>query len=243
MTRDQIRLVQASFRNVLPIREQAAALFYDRLFEIDPGTRRLFADTDLRSQGGKLMAAIGMVVHALDAPELMVEKLKELARRHVNYGGENRHYATVGAALLWTLQVGGRSFTPELRDAWASAYNMLSERMMEAATGAASTHATTEFPWATGRGPSRDAWVRQKQNGPSGLLDGKACRKALASLATLPDWQCARARSNFRDPIEGRSYGTTTARVMSARPGGAPVTFSYAHGRMIYALKHDVARG
>jgi hemoglobin-like flavoprotein len=106
MTRDQIRLVQASFRNVLPIREQAAALFYDRLFEIDPGTRGLFADTDLRSQGGKLMAAIGMVVHALDAPESMVEKLKELARRHVNYGVENRHYATVGAALLWTLQVG-----------------------------------------------------------------------------------------------------------------------------------------
>ena len=92
MTRDQIRLVQASFRNVLPIREQAAALFYDRLFEIDPGTRGLFADTDLRTQGGKLMAAIGMVVHALDAPESMVEKLKELARRHVNYGVEDKHY-------------------------------------------------------------------------------------------------------------------------------------------------------
>ena len=42
------------------------------------------------------------------------------------------------------------------------------------------------------------------------------------------------------DPIEGRSYGTTTARVMAARPGGAPVIFSYAHGGMIYTLKHDV---
>jgi len=87
-----------------------------------------------------------MVVHALDAPESMVEKLKELARRHVNYGVENRHYATVGAALLWTLQVGlGEAFTPELRDAWASAYNMLSERMMEAARGAAPAHAATNF--------------------------------------------------------------------------------------------------
>ena len=48
--------------------------------------------------------------------------------------------------LLWTLQVGlGEAFTPELRDAWASAYNMLSETMMEAATGASSTHATTNF--------------------------------------------------------------------------------------------------
>src|SRR4051794_26110494 len=136
----------ASFRNVLPIREQAAALFYDRLFEIDPGTRGLFADSDLRSQGGKLMAAIGMVVHALDAPESMIEKVKDLARRHVNYGVEDKHYATVGAALLWTLQVGlGEAFTPELRDAWASAYQMLSERMMEAAREAAPAHAATNF--------------------------------------------------------------------------------------------------
>ena len=112
MTRDQIRLVQASFRNVLPIREQAASLFYDRLFEIDPGTRGLFADTDLRSQGGKLMAAIGMVVHALDAPELMVEKLKELARRHVNYGVENRHYATVGAHSCGRCRLGWANPSP-----------------------------------------------------------------------------------------------------------------------------------
>jgi hypothetical protein len=42
------------------------------------------------------------------------------------------------------------------------------------------------------------------------------------------------------DPIEGRGYGTTTARVMAARAGGAPVIFSYAHGGMIYTLKHDV---
>jgi len=106
----------------------------------------LFADSDLRSQGGKLMAAIGMVVHALDGPESMIEKVKDLARRHVNYGVEDKHYATVGAALLWTLQVGlGEAFTPELRDAWASAYQMLSERMMEAAREAAPAHATTNF--------------------------------------------------------------------------------------------------
>jgi hemoglobin-like flavoprotein len=35
---------------------------------------------------------------------------------------------------LWTLQVGlGEAFTPELREAWASAYHMLSGRMMDAA--------------------------------------------------------------------------------------------------------------
>src|SRR5829696_3288491 len=37
----------------------------------------------------------------------------------------------------------------------------------------------------------------EKQNGSSGVLDRKECRKALASLATLPDCPCVRARSKF----------------------------------------------
>jgi len=131
----------------------------------------LFADTDLRSQGGKLMAAIGMVVHALDAPESMVEKVKELARRHVEYGVENRHYATVGAALLWTLQVGlGEAFTPELRDAWASAYQILSGRMMEAAREAVPAHQTTYFG--------------QPAEGPVGCL-GKKNKRPIGGPRTM----------------------------------------------------------
>ena len=134
MTPDQIRLVQESFRLVLPIRDQAAALFYGKLFELDPGTRGLFAATDLKSQGGKLMAAIGMVVGALNAPEAMLGKVKELARRHVGYGVEEAHYATVGAALIWTLEAGlGAAFTADLRAAWTAAYTLLSGVMIEAA--------------------------------------------------------------------------------------------------------------
>jgi hemoglobin-like flavoprotein len=145
MTPEQIRLVQASFQEVLPIREEAALLFYERLFQIDPTTWSLFAETDLKSQGAKLMAAIAMVVHALDAPDSMLAKVKALARRHVGYGVEERHYASVGAALLWTLETGlGEAFTPELREAWAAAYRMLSETMIAAArqAGAAPDLAT-----------------------------------------------------------------------------------------------------
>jgi hemoglobin-like flavoprotein len=134
MTPDQIRLVQESFRLVVPIRDQAAALFYGKLFEIDPGTRGLFASTDLKSQGGKLMAAIAMVVNALDAPGEMLGKVKALARRHVHYGVEEAHYATVGTALIWTLEAGlGDAFTPELRAAWIAAYTLLSDTMIDAA--------------------------------------------------------------------------------------------------------------
>ena len=41
MTPGEIARVQASFHAVVPIKEQAAALFYGRLFEIDPGTKPL----------------------------------------------------------------------------------------------------------------------------------------------------------------------------------------------------------
>jgi hemoglobin-like flavoprotein len=134
MTPEQIRLVQESFRLVLPIRDAAAALFYGKLFELDPGTRNLFAATDLKSQGAKLMAAIGMVVGALNAPAAMLGKVKEMARRHVGYGVEEAHYATVGAALIWTLETGlGEKFTAELRAAWIAAYTLLSTVMIEAA--------------------------------------------------------------------------------------------------------------
>ena len=137
MTPDQIRLVQESFRLVLPIAAQAAALFYRRLFDVDPGTRRLFAHADLGAQGRKLMAAIAFVVGALPRPEGMLETVRDLARRHVGYGVRERHYATVGAALLWTLEQGlGEAFTPETREAWAAAYGLLSSAMVEAAAQA-----------------------------------------------------------------------------------------------------------
>ncbi|MDP3896353.1 MAG: globin domain-containing protein, partial [Mesorhizobium sp.] len=69
MTPDQIRLVQASFRSVVPIRETAARLFYQHLFESDPSLRPMFRDSDMASQGNKLMASLGFVVGGLDRAE------------------------------------------------------------------------------------------------------------------------------------------------------------------------------
>ena len=42
MTPQQIAVVRESFAKVVPISEEVAALFYDRLFAIDPSTRPLF---------------------------------------------------------------------------------------------------------------------------------------------------------------------------------------------------------
>lgn len=133
MTPQQIALVKDSFAKVLPIKEVAAAAFYDRLFTVDPALRPLFKG-DMQAQGAKLMMAIGTVVASLDRLEAILPTVQQMARRHVGYGVQDSHYATVGGALLDTLASAfGNDFTPELRDAWATAYGTLSGAMIEAA--------------------------------------------------------------------------------------------------------------
>jgi len=65
MTPEQISLVQESFRFVLPIRNEAAAIFYRRLFAINPDLRSLFANADMTDQGRKLVTALAFVVNGL----------------------------------------------------------------------------------------------------------------------------------------------------------------------------------
>jgi len=137
MTPQQISLVQASFAKVAPIAPQAAEMFYARLFEMAPEVRPLFKG-DMREQGRKLMAMLSTVVAGLTRLEAIVPAAQQLARRHVAYGAKAEHYPVVGAALLDTLAQGlGEDFTPEVRQAWATAYGLLSGVMVEAQAAAA----------------------------------------------------------------------------------------------------------
>ena len=59
--------------------------------------------------------------------------LEELGRRHAQYGVEDRHYDSVGEALMLTIETGlGQAVTRESRAAWAAAYARLSEPMRRA---------------------------------------------------------------------------------------------------------------
>jgi len=134
MTPDQIRLVQESFRSVVPIRDAAAKIFYDRLFVLDPALRSLFSRSDMSKQGNKLMASLGFVVGGLHKAETILPDVRALARCHVGYGVRDSHYATVGKALIETLEAGlGDAFTPDVHDAWIAAYGLLASVMQQAA--------------------------------------------------------------------------------------------------------------
>lgn len=137
MTADQIRLVQTTFSMVAPIAQPAAAIFYSKLFELDPTLQQLFKG-DLTEQGRKLMQMIGVAVNGLNRLDDIVPVVRQLGIRHAGYGVKPEHYDTVATALLWTLRQGlGASFTPEVSDAWAAAYGVLAGTMKEAAASAA----------------------------------------------------------------------------------------------------------
>jgi hemoglobin-like flavoprotein len=137
MNTSDIALVKDSFRQVLPIADQAAALFYARLFELDPQLRHLFRG-DMVEQGRELMAMIATAVASLERIDTLVPAVRQLGARHAGYGVTEEHYGTVGAALLWTLEKGlGPGFTPAVREAWTTTYSLLANTMIEAQREAA----------------------------------------------------------------------------------------------------------
>ena len=133
MNPTQIKLVQDSFAKVAPISEQAAVMFYGRLFEVAPAVQSMFP-IDISEQRKKLMTTLAVVVNGLSNLEAVLPAASALAKRHVRYGARPEHYPVVGGALLWTLEKGfGDAWTPDVAAAWTAAYGTLSGYMISEA--------------------------------------------------------------------------------------------------------------
>ena len=133
MDATQQELVRTTFAKLAVMPEVAGALFYERLFAINPNFRLLFKN-DMRVQGVKLMTMLAMVVYNLPEPGRVSRAISDLALRHVEYGVKLTDYDALREALLWTLeQALGQDLTPAIRDAWTVCYNELADEMKKAA--------------------------------------------------------------------------------------------------------------
>ncbi len=137
MTPETINHVKTSWAKVEPIADQAAALFYGRLFEVYPEVRPYFKG-DMDEQGRKLMTMIGLAIKSLDNLEPLLPAIRESGRRHAGYGVQEADYDKVAGALLWTLEQGlGDAFTDEVKAAWVEVYSALAGVMLAGAREAA----------------------------------------------------------------------------------------------------------
>jgi len=131
ITPQQKLLVQESFAKVEPIADQAAELFYGKLFEYDPSLKKLFKG-DMKEQGKKLMATLKIAVKSLDDIDNLIPVLQALATKHIAYGVTADDYTPVGNALIFALRTGlGNDFTPSLRAAWVEVYSTIASVMRQ----------------------------------------------------------------------------------------------------------------
>ena len=136
MTSRQKELVRASFERLKPIADTAAALFYARLFELDPELSLIFKG-NMVEQGRKLIKMIAVAVTGLDRLNELLPTLEALGARHISYGVREHDYETVGNALIWAIQeLLGDDFTVEIKEAWAEVYGLLASAMQTATIAA-----------------------------------------------------------------------------------------------------------
>jgi hemoglobin-like flavoprotein len=135
LTPDQISLLQSSFQRLDPHLPAMAVRFYDELFERDPTLRPLFT-TDMAEQRVRFTEKLTEIVGAISDLDALLAHTRALGARHAGYGVRAAHYQTVGAALLHALAgVLGDAFDPATREAWAMAYSLVAETMLEGAAG------------------------------------------------------------------------------------------------------------
>ena len=136
MTPEQIRLVQSSFERLGPQLPAMATRFYQELFRRDPALRSLFA-TDLTEQEARFAVKLTEIVRAMPRLDVLLGHTRALGARHAGYGVRAADYQTVGDALLDALAaLLGDGFDGPTRQAWALAYNLMAETMLEGAASA-----------------------------------------------------------------------------------------------------------
>jgi nitric oxide dioxygenase len=132
MIAHQVQIIRDSWEKVKPLGITAGEIFYGHLFEAAPFVKPLFKG-EIKAQAGKLIAMIGTVVRNLDKLDVISADIVKLAQRHNGYGAKPEHYAVVGSCLLQTLEQGlGEHWNEELKEAWTTAYGILSSVMINA---------------------------------------------------------------------------------------------------------------
>jgi hemoglobin-like flavoprotein len=110
--------------------------FYEIFFMRYPQVKGMFGHgrEALARQEKMLTDALVAVMDHLDDAPWLVQTLRTLGARHVDYGVKDEMYGWVGASLLEALaEASGPAWTQEVATAWTDAFNAIAGLMLEGA--------------------------------------------------------------------------------------------------------------
>ncbi len=129
----RIALLENSFALLAGEGDALVECFYEELFKRYPDVEPMFADSNMADQQKKLLAALKLVVNSLRKPEVLVDALTDLGRKHVGYGARPEHYSAVAGTMLDVMaDFAGEAWTDDIREAWTDALNQVAEVMIGA---------------------------------------------------------------------------------------------------------------
>ncbi len=91
--------------------------FYDVMFEFAPDTKALFTN-DMRAQSSKFLKLLAQAVDVADQLDDQADHLRQLGASHARYGVKSAHYDILPLALLYSLSIKVRDWTPADHAAW-----------------------------------------------------------------------------------------------------------------------------
>lgn len=129
-----LEALETSFDIVAQRGDELMDTFYARLFAAAPAVRPLFSGTDLGRQKTMLLGTLVLLRKSLRNIDAIVPKLRDLGVRHVAYGAHPEHYPIVGQVLIDSMaEVGGDQWRPEYTRAWAGAFDVVADAMLDGA--------------------------------------------------------------------------------------------------------------
>jgi hemoglobin-like flavoprotein len=130
----QVPVLEESFDLVAPRAEALVECFYERLFTNAPEVRPFFAGTDISRRRKLLLGALALLRQSLRDLGSIVPTLQALGTHLATHGVRPEHYPIFGAALLVSLaDVGGCEWRDRYTRAWADAYVLVQETMLNGA--------------------------------------------------------------------------------------------------------------
>jgi len=150
MTNEQKNLVKAT---VPVLKENGVVLttyFYNRMLANNPELKNVFNSANQRTNAQPTALAMAVLAYAenIEDPSILKNVVNRIANKHVSLDIRPEHYAIVGKHLVASIgEVLGDAATPELIDAWTTAYSELAAIFINAEASLYSGSIAKEGGW------------------------------------------------------------------------------------------------